>query len=359
MNPVILFRKDYTTEEEFEIAKKYFDVVEFRSDVPADSLVIGRYSTLPYYKELDHDLKINGSKLINSIDQYNWVANFDWYDAVKDYTFETWFRAQDLPDDGTKFVVKGRTNSRKHEWDRLMFADSKKKAIEIMLVLNEDSLIAPQGVVFRRYEPLVTYEIGLNGLPFTNEWRFFFYKETILTYGYYWTMAKDVDHQITKEALKFVKDIAKIVKDYSNFFVLDIGEKISGGWVLIEINDAQMGGLSENSPDTLYSNLKNGIAFDDKLVHVELYGEDFYHKVYDILEQLGGATGDGYRESFIYNFTQDKYKSDEWRFQGKLGFGGKYRGERNVVDCYPEDETPARLKLIKKMNVALKELLSK
>lgn len=82
----------------------------------------------------------------------------------------------------------------------------------------------------------------------------------------------------------------------------------------------------------------------------------FYHKVYDILEELGGATGEGYRESFIYNYTKDKYKSDEWRFQGKLGFGGKYRGERNMVDCYQEDENPERKRLIKKINTVLKKL---
>lgn len=82
----------------------------------------------------------------------------------------------------------------------------------------------------------------------------------------------------------------------------------------------------------------------------------FYDKVYDVLEKLGGATGDGLRDSFIYNYTKDKYKSDEWRFQGHLGFGGKYRGERNVVDCYQEDETPERRRLVKKINKELKKL---
>lgn len=253
--PIILFRKDYSTEDELEVAKQYFPVVEFRSEVPPNSLVIGRYSTLPFYKELDHDLKNNGSELINSSAQYRWIADFDWYEVVKDYTFETWFRAVDLPDDGTKFVVKGKTNSRKHEWDRLMFADSKKRAIEIMIALGEDSLIAPQGVVFRRYEPLVTYEIGLNGLRFTNEWRFYLYKGRIVSYAYYWTMAENVDRELAPEAIKFVEEIGQIVKDYSNFFVLDVGEKESGGWVLIEINDAQMGGLSEIDPNVLYFNL--------------------------------------------------------------------------------------------------------
>ncbi len=69
MTPVILFRKDYSTEEELEVAKQYFPVVEFRSDVPANSLVIGRYSTLPYYAELEYDLWTKGSKLVNTIHQ--------------------------------------------------------------------------------------------------------------------------------------------------------------------------------------------------------------------------------------------------------------------------------------------------
>lgn len=252
---VILFRKDNTTEEEFEIAKKYFEVIEQRNGIK-DALVIGRYSTLPYYKELEEDLKINNSKLINTYSQYNWVANFDWYELLKDFTFETWFRAQDLPDDGTQFVVKGRTNSRKHEWDKLMFAKDKQRAIEIMIALNEDSLIAPQGIVFRRYTPLVTYEIGMNGLRFTNEWRFYFYQGKVVSYGYYWTMAKDIQRTITNEGFEFALGIGWLVKDYSNFYVIDIGEKEEGGWVVIEVNDAQMGGLSENNPLTFYSRLK-------------------------------------------------------------------------------------------------------
>jgi len=45
---------------------------------------------------------------------------------------------------------------------------------------------------------------------------------------------------------------------------------------------------------------------------------------------------------FIVEFTS-KEPCTEWRFQGSLGFGGKFRYPRMSVDCYPEDETPARL----------------
>jgi hypothetical protein len=48
----------------------------------------------------------------------------------------------------------------------------------------------------------------------------------------------------------------------------------------------------------------------------------------------------------------------EFRFQGALGFGGKfwnYDG-RWFVKCYPEDETPERLRMIAAANARLAEL---
>ena len=48
---------------------------------------------------------------------------------------------------------------------------------------------------------------------------------------------------------------------------------------------------------------------------------------------------------------------------GSLGFGGKFRnnGNRNNtphVNCYPEDETPARLAMIAAANKRLDELFN-
>jgi hypothetical protein len=255
MSPIILFRKEYSTEEEFEIAKKYFDVVELRSDVPSNSLVIGRYSTLPFYNELERDLKNNGSKLINSHQQHSWIADFEWYHLLKDFTFETWFNATEIPD--VPMVVKGRTNSRKHEWNKKMFANNKREAIDIMIELQADSLIGSQGVVFRRYEPLKTYEIGINGLPFTDEYRVFYFKGEVISTGYYWTQAKDVNRQLPTDGLYFAQMLGHTIAKhgYANFFVCDIARKANGGWVLVEINDGQQSGLSENNADTLYHNL--------------------------------------------------------------------------------------------------------
>lgn len=46
----------------------------------------------------------------------------------------------------------------------------------------------------------------------------------------------------------------------------------------------------------------------------------------------------------------------EYRFQGSLGFGGKLVYDRSrgfTVTCYPEDETPERKELLKKVNTLL------
>lgn len=253
--PTILFRKDLASEGELEIAKQYFDVVEFRSDAK-DALVFGRYSTLPYYKELEQDLKNQNCELINSWNQYNWIANFDWYEVLEEFTFKTWFSAVELREEDAPFIVKGRTNSRKQYWDTLMFADTKRKAIEIGWELSKDALIGHQGVVYRKYEKLVTYQTGINGLPFTKEFRFFFYKGKVLTYSYYWGIAENTDITLDKEGYEFAEKVGKIAADYVNFYVLDIAQKEDGDWVLVEVNDGQMSGLSEIDPHELYSNLK-------------------------------------------------------------------------------------------------------
>ncbi len=83
--------------------------------------------------------------------------------------------------------------------------------------------------------------------------------------------------------------------------------------------------------------------------------EDFANKVYDILINMGGASED-MRDSFVYHHVKSKDGCDEWRFGGKLGFGGKYRSRTNSVDCYAEDETSQRKNIISQINNELSNL---
>jgi len=81
--------------------------------------------------------------------------------------------------------------------------------------------------------------------------------------------------------------------------------------------------------------------------------KEFYKKVYDILIEVGGALPTE-KENFIDAHVEGW--CCEWRFSGKLSFGGKYRKETNTVDCYSEDETAERLRIIKEINEKLKSI---
>jgi hypothetical protein len=53
-----------------------------------------------------------------------------------------------------------------------------------------------------------------------------------------------------------------------------------------------------------------------------------------------------------------KWNSNEFRFMGSLGEGGKFWADPEwfLVNCYPEDQTSERVKVINRTNEALKPL---
>lgn len=263
-NFCIFFKQPFYEKEEYNNCIKYFDVYQSRMLIPKNNIVICRYSMYPYYLELENDLKYNNSKLINSYYEYKFIASFDYYDVVKNYTPKTWFEQNfHLCNYDGPFVVKGKTKSKKENWNQLMFAETKEKALDIakqLRMFEENN----EGIIFREYIPLKTFEKGINGIPFSNEWRFFFLKNNLIDFGYYWSIAENIDHKIKNNGIEFAKNIANIIKDYCTFFVLDIAETINGDWILIEINEGQNSGLSTIDPDSFYSKLfkaMNQISF--------------------------------------------------------------------------------------------------
>lgn len=85
----------------------------------------------------------------------------------------------------------------------------------------------------------------------------------------------------------------------------------------------------------------------------------FYHRCYDLLVEHAGARPDPEeREVFVQTFTQVEYPGSEYRFQGRLGFGGKFyrQGDQHYIGCYPEDETPARRAILDLVNRLLQGL---
>lgn len=258
----LLTRFDLDTRDEELSAKQNFESYESRMILPKGSLVVGRYSVLPHYNELERDLSYIDCKLINSFNQHRFVADIhQWYPIVQEWTPKTWFSRWDLIPEG-KYVVKGKTNSRKWRWNTHMFAEGKVNLCKVLNRLYDDVFISEQGICVREYVPLRTFEIGINGLPFTNEWRMFFLGDQLIAQGYYWgCYEREQPEDLPTEAIEFAQMIATQVSNYVNFFVLDIAQTEEGNWILIEINDGQMSGLSTIDPTTFYENLSRGVEW--------------------------------------------------------------------------------------------------
>lgn len=273
MKPIILYRDDADWKQEEKFAKKYFDCTNSRMKIPPATLVIARFSALPFYKEQENDMIFNHSKMINSYNQHVYISDLgNWYYDLAEFTPKTWSNLHEIPEDGP-FVLKGETNSKKYHWNKMMFAKDKAAAIEVHSRLTEDSMLQYQKIYIRKYIPLEKLQDGLQGLPITREYRFFVYKDRILSGGFYWSShtyelrERGLNLSEQEVPVEFLnKIIAKVrnteICEPPDYYVIDVAKTESGDWILIELNDGQMSGLSENNPDTLYRTLRDAISDD-------------------------------------------------------------------------------------------------
>ncbi len=79
---------------------------------------------------------------------------------------------------------------------------------------------------------------------------------------------------------------------------------------------------------------------------------------YDILTDTAGAT-EYWRGQFVHTMTQDHLYPVEFRFQGSLGSGGKFRYDTFkglfYVDCYPENVNDRVREVLDLTNSRLKD----
>lgn len=263
--PHILFRGSLAEDGEEQVARKIFGdrFHTSRSTIPSDSVVIGRYSVLPYYKELREDLQYKNSTLINSLEQHVWIASFSYYHDIAHLTFPSW-HMRDYPYcnyDGP-VVLKGTTNSMKMKWNTHMYAANRQEATQVSMRLYENDMLSHQGLVVRQYIPLATVcDNAIGGLPITKEYRLFFYKNKFLAGGFYFAnlaplRVVEANKEIPRYAMECGQAVADIACDHANFFVVDVAQKVDGGWICVEINDGQMSGLSNTDPCMLYNVLQ-------------------------------------------------------------------------------------------------------
>jgi hypothetical protein len=265
MTTKILFRASLAEEPELLAAAKHFPVLDSRVKASPGDFIIPRYSVVPFAKEFFDDMNYVGAKTINSYQQFRYIADLKNYtNDLGDLTPRTWLASEgifNLPENKS-FVLKGETNSKKFEWQEMMFAENKQRVSEIQGKLLKDGIIGDQEIYIREYIPLKTFAISFKGLPITNEYRFFICNKQVVSSGYYWSnyyndlTAEGHDLRSEQVPSSFIQKVIDKVGSNSNAFVIDVGETKEGEWIVIELNAFEQSGLSENNPDILYSNLK-------------------------------------------------------------------------------------------------------
>ncbi len=265
-NVAILYRPGHYDMDDSELgsAKVFFDCFHQRTAIRAGDLIIPRYSYLPFPESLQADCDYVSAELINPIKQHRYAADIRlWGEDMGELTPKTWYRIEDIDQDGP-YVLKGKTNSRKFDWKTHMFAKDRAAASEVAWRLQTDGLIGggSQDVYIRKYVPLKTFMVGINDLPVTNEFRFFVAYGEVLCGAYYWAnYSADLPSipQASEVPRDFLNLAIKRVGANISFYAIDVAQTAEGGWIVIEVNDGCMSGLSENNADMLYGRLRDTI----------------------------------------------------------------------------------------------------
>lgn len=259
----MLFRPPDCDDAEQAASSVYFPTFRERTRIQKDDLVVGRYSVLPFFADLQADCDYVGAALINNLKQHRYVADMrNWCEDLADLTPQTWYDLSDIPPSETgPFVLKGQTNSRKFDWRTHMHAPDRAAANDVYWRLCKDGLIGhdSQNIYIRRYHPLRTFMEGLNGLPVTNEFRVFVADGQILTGAYYWSNYVDdlpCKPDFSEVPGDFLRKVIDRIGSRIPFYALDVAQETDGSWLVVELNDGQMSGLSENDPAVLYRRLR-------------------------------------------------------------------------------------------------------
>jgi hypothetical protein len=259
MKSVVYFRGSLAEEDERKSAESHFRVIYQRTHIKAGDLVIPRYSALPWYQELCQDMTEMGATPINTYRQHCYVADLrNWYYDLGDYTPRTWFALDQIPRDGGPFFLKGSTNSKKQFWSTHCYAEDAPAATDVYIRLGQDGYIGHQPIYIRQFIPLNRLAAGLNGLPISEEYRFFCLDGQVVASGFYWsTHADDLEKQYTSDVVPadFINKIIEIVSPHIRFWVMDLARTAAGDWIVVELNDGMQSGLSTISPEDLYAGI--------------------------------------------------------------------------------------------------------
>jgi hypothetical protein len=222
------------------------------------------------YKNLYEDLLLKNYKLINNPIQYkncHYLPESIKY--IENYTPKTIFQKIENEEsiniliekakifNGRPVIVKDYVKSEKHYWDTACFVENSNNinkltnTINNLIKLRENDL--NEGIVIREYIELNNLtKHSKSGMPLSEEYRMYFYKNELLCIFNYW---EEGNYIIKKPDTKSFEENEKTIDN--NFFTMDIAKEKGGNYIIIELGDGQVSGIPEKEDKySFYKNIK-------------------------------------------------------------------------------------------------------
>lgn len=234
-----------------------FVLVTDRDEIRAGDVVLPRF--YPFYNYLADELSERGAVLLNV--QHDWVSDIrEWFPVLGSLTPMTWNSVDEVIASGYdgSFFVKGIDKSMKVDFERFCFARDL-ESLPVTIANLVEALPVEQPIVIRAFERLASYGVSpVSGMPISHEFRCFVYNGVLLTSGFYWDAVRrqgDIDVVYPDPPMTFIEAAIAAVGDRVSFYSLDVALTERGEWIVIEVNDGVLSGLSANDPVMLYSQL--------------------------------------------------------------------------------------------------------
>lgn len=148
------------------------------------------------------------------------------------------------PFDSKPIIIKDYVKSRKHEWEEACFIPSAadrqlvERVVKRFLELQGEDL--NEGLVFREFVEFESLTIhSKSGMPLTKEYRLFFLDGQVIFSTEYW---EEGDYSNDVPPVDSFLEIAKKIQ--SRFFTMDIARRLDSWWMIVELGDGQVAGLS-------------------------------------------------------------------------------------------------------------------
>lgn len=260
MRKVFLYRPfeaDALKDELGSVEAAGFTLVTDRDELMAGDVVLPRF--YPFYNYLTDEFAERGVRVLSAA--HDWVSDIrNWAPVLSDLTPRTWTSIEDVKVSKYEgpFFVKGIDKSLKIDFKRYCHAEDIDQ-LPVTLANLRDALPIEQELVIREFIPLRTYGITDAGMPIAHEFRIFVYRGEVLSSGFYWAMAHDGEVATHLPPADFIAEVTSRVGNDVEFYAVDVALTDEGEWIVIELNDGVLSGLSANDPDVLYSRLSRRI----------------------------------------------------------------------------------------------------